>query len=273
MDSKYYPAFMRYGIKVSPGILLITILLCCADNAYSEGPITQTYKVEVSSDADDNKSFPAKMTDVKWASGNMEVSQKVTLQNLFLNYKFDPNGFVFTEESYKTAAENVKIQGRFNPDDRTVTFNAPIKFEKGFWTGNTGHATYWYYIMPVRIANGVKDFVWDVSEIKFKVNDDGIWTLHTPDGTEEGTAIGIGAGEYGEYYWNDAPAGENPEITRHDSQCVITGMTFTPYYASVDNLETTDKEEASKTYDLMGREVQQPAKGIYIRNGRKVIIR
>lgn len=40
-----------------------------------------------------------------------------------------------------------------------------------------------------------------------------------------------------------------------------------------DNLELTNKESSNTVYDIMGRKVMNPTKGLYIKNGKKVIIK
>lgn len=117
-----------------------------------------------------------------------------------------------------------------------------------------------YHSWQVIEADG-KKFIYNVGAKKFVVTSaNGIFSLTgTPTSIEmENGENGIIIGAQTNKQWALV---SNERISAE--QVIIDGIDEIP----------TDLQESSILYDLNGRQVQHPSKGIYIRNGKKVLLK
>lgn len=264
----------KEGFRILAWILPVLLIFNHTESLLGEEPMAVTYRVTVTSNAPDHSFFPEKWIEVQWMNGNIEESQVVKIPNLFMNYKFSSTGFTFNNKTLEEDAKNKTFPGVFYSTNRIIKLNTPLKFQHYFMAGTSGCGEYWYYIMPVEIRRYDKHFVWEASEIVFDVDDDGVWYLRTESETDEGLTYAIGAGGFS--YFNRAfPSADGDEDYRETKTpfvYMIKEMTFTPYFSSVNEIIKETPGESGQLYDLTGRRILNPAKGIYIRNGKKVVL-
>ena len=58
-----------------------------------------------------------------------------------------------------------------------------------------------------------------------------------------------------------------------DELLIMTQAEYDAYVTGIDQITTNEKEGEKVIYDLQGRRVQAPTKGVYIVNGKKVVIK
>ena len=69
-------------------------------------------------------------------------------------------------------------------------------------------------------------------------------------------------------------AAEMPYFIYNDNDTVVeVSIVFDGETTSISTVKTDADKMDGEWYDLSGRRVAQPAKGIYVKNGRKVIVR
>lgn len=60
---------------------------------------------------------------------------------------------------------------------------------------------------------------------------------------------------------------------RHTDNYSLDGVTIVPEMTSVTNITVEDQKADGKIYNLSGMEVKTPAKGVYIQNGKKFVVK
>jgi hypothetical protein len=173
---------------------------------------------------------------------------------------------------------SVKVQGFQRPGGYSDVYTS--------YTAGTDNANTRLYIGNYTTYKKIRNLMADRSETSLHADDrkmaDGTWIPNTMSSAAAHFAAG--------YYENEYRQFRSSAGTVYIG---IMGNTGTAYWTMIDNfrlyyygpMKLTDwatgleevqiSSEASTDtyYDLMGRQVTQPAKGIFIRNGKKVILR
>lgn len=224
--------------------------------------------------------FPELKIEIWWckdpSSDDPNSETTVYLPNYFAQVPFQSGGFSFDQQPSVVQAK--RMTGTWNATDSTVTFHLPWKIgRESFGSGHTFSYESWYCLVPAKtLYTDVARLIWDSWELIFHVDESGMWSwdMNIPAGNGETTdteacyALGVGImtegyqeqrGHYVEYYWKPCPD-------------AITSLSFTPVISGIDDSGFHGQEETitGSWYDLMGREVKNPVKGVFIRNGKKV---
>ena len=108
--------------------------------------------------------------------------------------------------------------------------------------------------LAVRIGNGTPTYATEYkTTISYNVNKETYIYIY---------AVGVGALVNGR---------KAPEVG--DNAVIIYGITVTPDASAIENIATDSEDADSPWYDLNGRRVALPTKGVFIRNGKRILVK
>ena len=99
----------------------------------------------------------------------------------------------------------------------------------------------------------------------------GTYFAKTIDGASD-YVLGIDGGEVGFYHWNSNDLGANRAYVMGDGSSVKGFVLSWDDETGIKNLNVNDNLN-KVVYDLSGRRIQKPTKGLYIVNGKKVMVK
>lgn len=249
------------SILVSPrimsGIFAISFVVAAHGASFS-----RLYTVEAQGLEGPSELFPIQTVNVEWSGHNMESDQTVSFSNIFEYYQFE-TGLTNTPEM-----GSVIFSGNYDHVNKLVTIKTPLKITTSWHSGTTGGSYQDTYIMSAPNPGPESRFTWEESQIVFKVDDEGRWILHSNDNNIQ---PGIGGGYVSEYIPFEMDEYHPYTLTAYQYPNIVKSMTFTPHLMAVEDI-VDDQGNTESVFDLLGRPVRNPGKGIYIRNGKKVVL-
>jgi len=161
-----------------------------------------------------------------------------TITSAVTTVKFKENGFVGWRFEEEAGIDLTKYKSLTINLVRGVTGNVRFRL---YDTSN-----YWAKPYDITLANKGKDITIDLADLK----------------TTDGRTLDLSRIRMGGFY-----------CTTDNFSLYVKGITLEEDATGIDTPEIAGEQQNGAYYDLSGRMVENPTRGIYIRNGRKVVVK
>lgn len=216
--------------------------------------------------SDDNRYSNAYMAGYKMCKVYIEQGQTLYICTTINANPGDTDG---------TNYYHVTLFAEARPGERFADpIRASADVEYTLTTGTDGFETWYVYTLPTSIQTiiTISSTVKNYSSLVFYRDEKSSLSAYKGDFTQTSLTNDEGA-TIGKEYLFEASDEERTIYIKAPIATITTPITWSITHESVgiDNIHNTD--ETQIIYDIMGRRVETPEKGIYIINGKKVIVK